>query len=382
MYPNLYYLVKDLLGLDLAFLKMFQSFGVMVALSFLVASYLFTAELKRKENEGLLSEVDPDPIKKESNVLLDYIMNGVIGFILGFKLFFIAQNFGVFLENTQTFILSTQGSWIGGFFGAIGLVALKMSELKKNNNAPSQPLSGKVHPYELVGQMTTIAAIGGIIGAKIFHNLENWDDFIVDPIGALLSFSGLTMYGGLLVGAGSVIYFAHKKKIPLLPLVDACAPGLMLAYGVGRIGCQVAGDGDWGIVAPQKPNWLSFIPDWMWSYRYPHNVNEVGIAMKDCAGRFCAQLPEGVFPTPLYESIACIALFFVIWSLRKKIVQPGVVFSFYLLLNGFERFFIEKIRVNNQYHFGSFGITQAEIISTLLFILGGFGIYYFSKKRL
>ena len=194
MYPNLYYLVKDLLGLDLAFLKMFQSFGVMVALSFLVASYLFTVELKRKENEGLLNAVDLDSVKKESNVMLDYIINGLIGFILGFKLFFIAQNFSVFLENTQTFILSTQGSWIGGFFGAIGLVALKMSELKKNNNAPSQPLSGKVHPYELVGQMTTIAAIGGIIGAKIFHNLENWDDFIVDPSGALLSFSGLTMY--------------------------------------------------------------------------------------------------------------------------------------------------------------------------------------------
>ena len=110
MYPNLYYLVKDLLGLDLAFLKMFQSFGVMVALSFLVASYLFTVELKRKENEGLLNAVDLDSVKKESNVMLDYIINGLIGFILGFKLFFIAQNFSVFLENTQTFILSTQGS--------------------------------------------------------------------------------------------------------------------------------------------------------------------------------------------------------------------------------------------------------------------------------
>ena len=383
MYPNLYYAFKDLFGVAPEFLKMFQSFGFFVALAFLAAGYFFSQELKRKEAEKLVFARQAELTDAGEISLLDYIGNALLGFLLGFKLIFIAFNFGLFLENTQQLILSLKGSLPGGIGIAALMVFLKYREgAGRKKNANAHPATLVVHPYQHVGNMTSVAAIAGLLGAKIFHNLENWGDFMADPIGSLLSFSGLTMYGGLIFGSLAVIYYAKKHGIATLPLIDACAPGLMLAYGVGRIGCQVAGDGDWGIDNLQpKPSWLSFLPDSFWAFRYAHNVNEVGIGIPGCIGKYCTQLPNPVFPTPLYESIACILLFFVLWGVRKKITQPGSLFSLYLVFNGFERFLIEKIRINTLYHIFGRGITQAEIISSILFLLGVMGLVYFNKQK-
>jgi prolipoprotein diacylglyceryltransferase len=98
-----------------------------------------------------------------------------------------------------------------------------------------------------VGDITVIAAIAGFLGAKIFDNLENWDRFIQNPIGNLLSPSGLTFYGGLILATVSILVFARKKGISIRHLVDSAAPALMIAYAIGRMGCHVSGDGDWGI---------------------------------------------------------------------------------------------------------------------------------------
>jgi prolipoprotein diacylglyceryltransferase len=144
----------------------------------------------------------------------------------------------------------------------------------------------------------------------------------------------------------------------------------MLAYGLGRIGCQVAGDGDWGIenTNPKPFNWL---PDWMWSYTYPNNVNEAGVKIAGCTeSKYCNELPVGVYPTPFYEIIVCLLLFVLIWSVRKRLKTPGTLFAFYLILNGLERFFIEKIRVNTRLDIFGFHPTQAEVISTLLVVTG------------
>jgi hypothetical protein len=102
---------------------------------------------------------------------------------------------------------------------------------------------------------------------------------MADPIGSLISFSGLSFLGGLICATIAILWFAKKNNIKLLHLTDAALPGLMLAYGVGRMGCQIAGDGDWGIPndAP-KPEWLSFLPNWAWAYNYPNNV--LGIDLK------------------------------------------------------------------------------------------------------
>jgi len=235
--------------------------------------------------------------------------------------------------------------------------------------------------------MTMIAAVSGIIGAKVFHNLENMGAFIADPIGQLMAFSGLTFYGGLIAGAFSVVWYTRRYKINILHLIDAAAPALMLAYGVGRIGCQMSGDGDWGIdnLAP-KPEWMAYLPDWMWSYTFPHNVIRSGIPMEDCGTQFwqpyCYQLANPVWPTAFYEVVMCLLIFSFLWAIRKQIRVPGILFCIYLGLNGIERFFIEKIRINTEYNILG-GITQAEIISFCLVLIGLLGciILYRNNKK-
>ena len=138
----------------------------------------------------------------------------------------------------------------------------------------------------------------------------------------------------------------------------------------------MSGDGDWGVdnLAP-KPEWMSFLPDWMWSYNFPHNVINAGIPIEGCTGNFCMQLPNPVWPTAFYETIISIAIFSILWSIRKKIKISGVLFFIYLIFNGVERFFIEKIRINTEYNILG-GITQAEIISFCLIISGIIGMIY------
>lgn len=382
MYPSLYYAIKDLLGVDLPFMKMIQSFGFFVAIAFLCSAYLLSKELQRKEKEGKLSPHTQRILIGQKATPLDFISSGLIGFLLGFKLLYIFLNFSEFTANTQGFLLSAKGSILGAIGGAAISIYLKYREKEKTKLATPVWKESLVHPYQEVGNITLIAAFTGLIGAKIFHNLENWDTFVADPMGALLSFDGLTMYGGLICASIACIWYGRKKGIATRHLIDTAAPPLMLGYGIGRIGCHVAGDGDWGIANMHpKPSWLNWAPDWFWKYDYPHNVVNEGVPLLNCSDRYCHHLDPAVFPTAMYESIVSILLFFLLWKLRKRITVPGMLFSIYLILNGFERFFIEKIRVNTLYHVGTMKFTQAELISSLLFITGFVGVWYFRKKH-
>ena len=292
----------------------------------------------------------------------------MLGFILGYKIV------GAFLSdsnsNIQDFIFSLQGNWMAGIVLGLVFAGMKWWEKNKQKLATPEERSIRIWPHDRVGDIIIFGAIFGFIGAKIFDNLENWDRFIKDPIGNLISPSGLTFYGGLIFAALAIWWYARKHKIGFWQLNDAAAPALMLAYSVGRIGCQVAGDGDWGITN-LKPKPFSWLPDWMWAFRYPHNVNKEGILMSNCNwGEYCFMLRDPVYPTPLYEIMVCFVLFLVIWMVRKKFKIAGTLFGFYLLLNGLERFLIEKIRVNTKYESLPFKPTQAEIISFLLIITG------------
>jgi prolipoprotein diacylglyceryltransferase len=182
--------------------------------------------------------------------------------------------------------------------------------------------------------------------------------------------------------------------------MDACAPGLFLAYGVGRLGCQVSGDGDWGIVnLKPKPGWMSWLPDWFWAYDYPNNVNGAYNPFTDPTSTeyqqselthavgsqlnpdYIVHLTSPVFPTPLYEAVANILFFFILWSQRKKFASPGALFSVYLIFNGLERFLIELIRVNTTlFNIGSYHVTQAEVIALCLFTLGVIGLIWTKKN--
>lgn len=368
MYPNLYYAIKDIFGVSITGLRFVNSFGFFVALAFLGAAGVMSVELRRKSRQGLLQYEETRITIGKPASISELLTNFILGFLLGYKII------GAFVlgpEDPQAFIFSSEGSLTAGLLTGLFFAGLKWWEKNRQKLAQPETRTIRVWPHDRVGDFVVFAAIFGFAGAKIFHNLENWNEFIADPIGSLLSFSGLTFYGGLICAAIAIGWYARKHKISLRHLTDATAPALMLAYGIGRIGCHISGDGDWGIpnTNPKPFNWL---PDWAWAYTYPNNVISAGIPIPGCEGQYCSQLPVPVYPTAFFETLMCLFLFGVLWFFRKKIQVPGRMFALYLILNGLERFFIEKIRVNTKYDLFGFHPTQAELISTALVLSGIF----------
>ena len=439
MYPNLYYVFKDWFGVHWNALKILNTFGLMVAFSFVAAALVINAELKRKEKQGLLSPREEIIVVGKPASWSELFFNGLVGFIFGFK--FLGLLFNRPPEiNTQQYIFSDQGNIFGGIILAAILVALKWSDKNKQKLKVPERRTIRIWPHDRVGDIVIISLIFGILGAKLFDNFEHWDEFMKDPIGKLFSVSGLTFYGGLILAAFAVCWYAYKKGINLKHLVDAAAPCLMIAYAVGRIGCQVAGDGDWGIYnsaytsdaygnlsiansgdyektlqthstyfiegkvtdSTGRTNYVtdrisptlaevphksikgpSFLPKWLFGYSYPQNVNNDGIPIPGATEEHYSVLPQPVFPTPLYETIICTLMFLFLWAIRKKIKTPLVMFGIYLFLNGLERFFVEMIRVNKTYEILGIKSTQAEIIAAMLMLGGLLTILYakvFTKK--
>lgn len=369
MYPNLYYAFKDLFGIDFPPIRFINSFGFFVAISFLVAAALLASELKRKSKLGLLQPTEDEVTVGQPASLGELLLNFLLGFILGYKILALFLLSSEATQDPQTFIFSGMGSWPAGIALGLLFAGLKWWEKKKHQLEKPEKRIVRIWPHDRVGEFTVLALIFGLLGAKLFDIFENWSDFLKNPGAYILSGGGLTFYGGLICATVAIIIYARKHKIPVRHLADAIAPSLMIAYAIGRIGCQVAGDGDWGIenIAVNPYSWL---PDWLWSYTYPHNVIEEGVPIAGCTGKYCMQLPQPVYPTPLYETIVCTVLFFILWFLRKKIRPAGSLFALYLILNGLERFFIEKIRVNNRLNILGFEPTQAEVISLGLVITG------------
>jgi prolipoprotein diacylglyceryl transferase len=379
MYPNLYFAFKDLFNVEVDALKLVNSFGFFVALAFICGAWILTLELRRKSKLGLLTYKEEKIIVGKPATSWELLSNFVLGFLLGYKLI------GAFIDrdsltDTQTYILSGQGNLPAGIIVGLIFAGLKWYEKNKIKLAKPEERVVRIWPQDRVGDMVIYAAIFGFAGAKIFHNLENIDELIKDPIGSLISFSGLTFYGGLICATIFLWQYCRRNNMQPIHVADAIAPAMMLSYGIGRIGCQVSGDGDWGIVN-NSPKPMSFLPDWAWSYTYPNNVVAEGMHIPGCMGQYCNVLPEGVYPTPLYEVVAALLLFFFLWSIRKRIKTPGVLAAIYLIVNGLERFLIEKIRVNTEYNIFGFHPTQAELISAGMIISGIILIIILTRKH-
>jgi prolipoprotein diacylglyceryl transferase len=368
MYPNLYYLIDDFFGVKLNGLRLVNSFGFFVAIAFVASGFVLYNELKRKESIGEFTPTEESITIGAPASMSELLTSFFFGFLFGYKIigaFTIADA----LNNTQAFILSLQGNIGAGILVGAIMVYLKWKEKDKDKLAKPETRKLLLWPHDRVGDIVLQAALWGFLGAKIFHNLENLEELMLDPWGSLISFSGLTFYGGLILATIAIIVFIRKYNMRVIHFADAMAPTMLFAYAAGRIGCHISGDGDWGIpnLNPKPFTWL---PDWIWSYQYPHNVVNAGVPIPGCVGNYCNQLPEGVYPTTFYEVIIMFILFLIVWMVRKKITQPGIITGIYFIFAGGERFFIEKIRVNNKYTFLPFQPTQAELISVILIILG------------
>lgn len=420
MYPNLYYFFKDAFRVEIGFLRFINSFGFFVAIAFLVSAALLARELRRKSKKGLFHPTEMKHVVGKPATTAELILNFALGFLLGYKiiaLFFLSSEH---TQDPQAYIFSSMGNLPAGIIIGVLFAFLKWWEKRKNQLAKPEERTVRIWPQDRVGEITIIALVVGLAGAKLFDIFENWSGFLQDPAAYIFSGGGLTFYGGLICATLAIIFYAKKHKISVRHLADAIAPSLMIAYAIGRIGCQVAGDGDWGIYNTaykvdstnqivlalpddfqntiidhpkyfqevpnlehsnfKKPEALRFLPNWFFAYNYPHNVNKVGVPVVGCNDNYCNQLPVPVFPTPLYEIIACTVLFFILWGLRDKLKPAGALFCLYLILNGMERFFIEKIRVNNRMDLFGLQPTQAEVIALSL-IAAGIAAWIFLKQK-
>ncbi len=214
---------------------------------------------------------------------------------------------------------------------------------------------------ELGSTMVFAAAIGGLAGARLLFLFEEWESFIRSPEDFIFTGAGFTWYGGMVGGALAVTWLVRRKGIPWLRAADISAPALAIAYGIGRIGCHVAGDGDWGIVTdvPWGVAYTNAIIGWVHPYTgvpYPPGVR--------------------VHPTSIYEFLQSAGIFAVLWVLRKRGYPQGTIFWLYLILSGLARFVVEFWRVNPAI---ALGLTEAQWFG-FVFVLVGFYLLYSRRK--
>jgi phosphatidylglycerol:prolipoprotein diacylglycerol transferase len=250
----------------------------------------------------------------------------------------------------------------------------------------------KLNP-SLATEITLLAIIFGIIGSKLLDLIENWDSFIAHPIASAFSPGGLTFYGGLILASIVILFYLRKKKISFLFICDATSPSLILAYGIGRIGCQLAGDGDYGIptTLPWGTNFANGTvkPSEVLRQFY---IDHPALAIRDHYQQLSSQYVKSdqygiitkfdevirLHPTPIYEFILCTGIFFLLWHLRKKDWVDGKLFMAYLVLAGIERLSVEFLRLNPHL---LFGLSEAQLISIILIILGSAGFIYLERNK-
>ncbi len=224
------------------------------------------------------------------------------------------------------------------FVAAGALIGKRLQELGK--------------PVDWAYEIAFVALVGGFVGARVYYMAQNWDTVSDDLFGNLVSGEGLVWYGGALGGAAAVFAWAWYRNFLGLALLDLCAPALALGYAIGRIGCQLSGDGDYGIE--------SGLP---WAMSYPDGTVPTN---------------DEVHPTPVYETLAMGLVAWLLWQWRDRMPRPGMLFALYLVLSGAERFLVEFVRRNDEV---IAGLTTPQLESLGLMVAGGVWLALAGRRR-
>jgi phosphatidylglycerol:prolipoprotein diacylglycerol transferase len=223
------------------------------------------------------------------------------------------------------------------FIAAGALVARRLKEIGK--------------PVDWAYELIFAALIGGLVGARVYYMAQNWDAVKDDLLGNIFSGEGLVWYGGAIGGALGAFIWAYRRRFLGLALLDLTAPALALGYAIGRIGCQLSGDGDYGT--------SSNLP---WAMSYPDGT---------------VPTTEEVHPTPVYETLAMGLIAWLLWSWRGRL-RSGLLFASYLVLSGLERFLVEFVRRNDAVFAG---LTTPQIESLALMTAGGLWLTLAARRR-
>ena len=208
-------------------------------------------------------------------------------------------------------------------------------------------------PAELAERLGLAALFGGVVGAKIYFLLENMEGVLRNPIEMIFSGSGLTWYGGLFGGIIVILWILKEYKGKRLKILDLMAPLLLLGYAIGRIGCLLAGDGDYG-----SPSNLP------WAMAFPNGIVPTTVT---------------VHPTPIYETLFSLLLFMALWKKRKAIQTQGIILSMSLFAFGLERFFMEFWRLTPKIYWG--WMSLAQLTSLILMAAGSILLLYFYRRH-
>jgi phosphatidylglycerol---prolipoprotein diacylglyceryl transferase len=329
MYPKLF----EIFGISV------YSFGLMMGISFIVGSLILTSEMKRKN------------INIESSDAVIFFLRILYAAIVGFALVCYILSPGITQNIFDILFGSALHAVITAAFLIVGIFLFRK---------PSEGL------FDLAGGVTILAVVYGVTGSKILYLIESWHQFLHNPFGEAFSPGGLTWYGGFVLVTGVIFWCSKKVNIKFWKIADAVAPALLLSYGIARIGCHLAGDGDYG-----------FPTSLPWGTNYSKGTFPPSLAFRDFP-EIASHYPGGVVPdntpchpTPIYELIMCSILFYFLWRYRKKIVADGRMFMWYLIAAGSERFLIEFIRLNPRI---LFGLSEAQLISIVLIACGLYGL--------
>jgi len=224
-------------------------------------------------------------------------------------------------------------------------------------NVVQRELSRKDLDPELASSFVLWAAIGGLVGSRVLSFVDDWTGFIADPLAFVFTGAGFVFYGGLIGGFITVSAVIWRRGLPYWKITDCIAPGLAIGQAIGRIGCQLAGDGDWG--TPSTLPWAMSFPNAIIGWEQWTHENGLPIDVR-------------VHPAPIYETLGYGLVFLALWRRRLSPHPDGYILWLYLLLSGAVRFLVEFIRINPRF---AYGLSEAQFISLAIMAIASVQIW-------